>query len=41
MVKDNKENFCNLCGEKLQKKEGDALYYCLKCKEETDEKNLN
>ena len=26
---------CKLCGEKLDKKEGDALYYCLKCSEET------
>jgi hypothetical protein len=25
------ENFCKLCAVKLEKKEGDALYYCLKC----------
>jgi ribosomal protein L37AE/L43A len=24
---------CKKCSEKLEKKEGDALYYCLKCSE--------
>ena len=27
---------CKKCGEKLEKKEGDALYFCLKCKEEQE-----
>jgi ribosomal protein L37AE/L43A len=27
------ENVCKKCGEKLEKKEGDALYYCMKCRE--------
>ncbi len=31
-MKEN-ENMCRLCGEKLDKNEGDALYYCLKCSE--------
>ena len=25
---------CALCGEKLGKKQSDALYYCIKCTEE-------
>ena len=25
------KNVCELCGEKLDKKEDSALYYCLKC----------
>ncbi|MEA2038143.1 MAG: hypothetical protein U9O94_11655 [Nanoarchaeota archaeon] len=31
------ENACKLCGDKLEKKEGDALYYCMKCDEEKKE----
>ena len=30
------ENACKLCGEKLEKKEGDALYYCMKCNESNE-----
>lgn len=35
------EDVCKMCAIKLEKKEGDALYSCLKCKEALDEKNLN
>jgi|TARA_B100001971_G_C18077516_1_gene476470 predicted RNA-binding Zn-ribbon protein involved in translation (DUF1610 family) len=25
------ENACRLCGEKLDKKENDTLFYCIEC----------
>lgn len=27
------EDVCKVCGEKLEKKDDSALYYCMKCKE--------
>jgi len=32
---------CKLCGEKLEKETGDALYYCLKCSEKRREGGEN
>ena len=26
-----KEDYCKLCGERLDKNEDTALYYCIKC----------
>jgi predicted RNA-binding Zn-ribbon protein involved in translation (DUF1610 family) len=28
------KDVCNLCGEKLKKKENDAIFYCIKCEEQ-------
>lgn len=33
-----KENYCELCGEKLKNKEDSALFYCVKCGEQKNEK---
>ena len=30
---ENMEDTCKLCKSKLEKKEGDALFYCMKCSE--------
>ena len=31
-----KEDSCKLCGEKLEKNEGDALFHCMKCSKERE-----
>ena len=30
-----REDVCKACGEKLKQRSGDAIYYCMKCNEET------
>ena len=31
------ENTCKMCKSKLEKKEGDALFYCMKCIEKIEQ----
>jgi len=33
------EHVCQICNEKLKKKEDSALYYCIKCEEEKKKKD--
>jgi len=35
------EKACKLCKEKLSKKEGTALFYCVKCGEEMKKKGMS
>jgi len=35
------EKVCKICKEKLSKKEGDALFYCIKCGEEMKKKEMS
>ena len=30
-------DYCKLCAEKITKREGEALFYCIKCGEQTKE----
>jgi len=32
------EDVCKLCNEKLDKKQGDALFYCMKCSDKVKQK---
>ncbi len=29
----NEKKVCKICGEKLEKKDSDAYFYCMKCEE--------
>ena len=35
------EKACKICKEKLDKKEGTALFYCIKCGEEMKKKEMS
>ncbi len=38
---EHEQNYCKLCGAKLENRSEDALYYCMKCNKQTNkEKTL-
>jgi hypothetical protein len=37
---DYEQDYCKLCEAKLGDKAGDALYYCMKCNEQTDQEKI-